>query len=314
MDFSKNISENIKKLRESQHLTQEQLANSLGISYQAVSKWENAVTTPDVMMLPQIAQVFGVSIDDLFKAQMDAYENEAERWLAIYESSHNQDDFIRADIEFKKLFESNKYNDKDIRKYGVLYEYHMHYCRDKALEQYDKIISEGKKDDTYYGACSQKNLLLSSIGRGEEQISYWEDRIKEEDSSLKDYICLVCACHWAKQYDKAAGYFERAESVYGEEAKNNYSLYIYGGDTYRALKKYDEAFKCWRKALDINDYYMDAWFSMGFSYADLGDYVNAAEIWKKVIDMLTGRGCIYEAKWPRELLRNAESKIGDQKK
>ncbi|MCH5341533.1 MAG: helix-turn-helix transcriptional regulator, partial [Acetatifactor sp.] len=35
MDLSKNISENIKKLRESQHLTQEQLANSLGISYQA---------------------------------------------------------------------------------------------------------------------------------------------------------------------------------------------------------------------------------------------------------------------------------------
>ena len=116
--------------------------------------------------------------------------------------------------------------------------------------------------------CCQKNLLLSRIGRGEEQISYWEDRVKEKDSSLKNYICLVSACHWAKQYDKAAGYFERAETVYGQEAKNNYNLYIYGGDTYRALKKYDEAFKCWRKALDINDCGMDAWFSMGFSYAD----------------------------------------------
>ena len=314
MDLSKNISENIKNLRESKHLTQEQLANSLGISYQAVSKWENAVTTPDIMMLPLIAQVFGVSIDDLFKAQIDAYENEAIRWLSIYESSKNQDDFIRADIEFKKLFESNAYNDETIQLYGVLYEYHMYYCRDKALEQYDKIISEGKKDEMYYATCRQKNLLLSRIGRGEEQISYWEDRIKEEDSSMNDYICLISACHWAEQYDKAAGYFERAETVYGEEAKNNYILYIYGGDTYRALKKYDEAFKCWHKALDINDYYMDAWYSMGFSYTDLGDHVNEAEIWKKVIDMLTGRGCIYEANWPRELLRNAESKICDQGK
>ena len=314
MDLSKKISENIKNLRESKHLTQEQLANSLGIYYQAVSKWENAVTTPDIMMLPLIAQVFSVSIDDLFKAQIDAYENEAIRWLSIYESSKNQDDFIRADIEFKKLFESNAYNDNTIRLYGVLYEYHMYYCRDKALEQYDKIISEGKKDDTYYGVCNQKNLLLSRIGRGEEQISYWEERVKEEDSSIKDYICLISACYWAEQYDKAAGYFERAETVYGEEAKNNYNLYIYGGDTYRALKKYDEAFKCWRKALDINDYYMDAWFSMGFSYTDLGDHVNAAEIWRKVVDMLTGRGCIYETNWPRELLRNAESKICGQGK
>ena len=314
MDFSKNISENIKKLRETQHLTQEQLANSLGISYQAVSKWENAVTTPDVLMLPLIAQIFGVSIDDLFKAQIDAYENEAKRWLSKYESSHNQDDFIRADIEFKKLFESNAYNDDDIRSYGVLYEYHMHYCRDKALKQYDKIISEGKKDHTYYSACCQKNLLLGSIGRGEEQISYWKDRVKEEDSSIKDYICLAGACYWAKQYDKAASYFEKAETVYGEEAKNNYNLYILGGDTYRALKKYDEAFQCWRKALDINDYYMDAWYSMGFSYTDLGDYGNAAEIWKKVIEMLTARGCTYEVNWPRELLRKAESKICDQRK
>ena len=314
MDFSKNISENIKKLRESQQLTQEQLANSLGISYQAVSKWENAVTTPDIMMLPLIAQIFDVSIDDLFKAQIDDYKNEAERWLSKYESSKNQDDFIRADIEFKKLFESNAYYDADIRRYGVLYEYHMYYCRDKALEQYDKIISEGKKDGIYYAANRQKNCLLGRIGRGEEQVSYWEDRVEEDDSSIQEYICLLDACYWAKQYDKAAGYFERAETVFGKEAKNNYSLYAYGGDIYRALKKYDEAFKCWRRALDINDYYMDVWFSMGFSYADLGDYVNEAEIWKKVIDMLIGRGCIYEAIWPRELLRKAESKIGDHKK
>ena len=314
MDFSKNISENIKKLREIQHLTQEQLANSLGISYQAVSKWENAVTTPDIMMLPLIAQIFGVTIDDLFKPQIDAYENEAERWLARYESSHNPDDFIRADIEFKKLFESNAYNDNIIRQYGILYELHMYHCRDKALEQYDKIISEGKKDEMYYAACGQKTLLLSRIGRGEDEISYWEDQVKEEGSSINDYIRLVGACYWAKQYDKAADYYERAETVYGEEAQNNYNLHIYGGDIYRELMKYDEAFKCWRKALDIDDYRMDAWYSMGFSYADLGDYANAAEIWKKVINMLTGRGFSYEVNWPRDLLRKAESKISDQKK
>lgn len=103
MDFSKNISENIKKLREAQHLTQEQLANSLGISYQAVSKWENAVTTPDIMMLPLIAQIFDVSIDDLFKAQIDDYENEAERWLSKYESSKNQDDFIELILSLKNF-------------------------------------------------------------------------------------------------------------------------------------------------------------------------------------------------------------------
>ena len=315
MDFSKNISENIKKLREAQQLTQEQLANSLGISYQAVSKWENAVTAPDVMMLPRIAQIFGVSIDDLFRPQIDPYKNEADRWLGRYEASHNQDDFIRADIEFKRLFESNEYNDDDIRRYGLLYEYHMNYCRDKALEQFDKIISKDKRDKMYYRVCRQKGILLSSIGRGEEEISSWEERILEEHASLEDYACLINACFWAKQYDKGAGYFEKITATLQEGTKDDacFVLYAAGGDIYRELKKYDEAFICWRKAIDIGSDFLDAWYSMGFCYEELGDHVSAAKVWKGIIDELSARGCTYELNWERELLRNAEARICEQK-
>lgn len=62
-----NIGKNIKKLREARHVTQEQLAQVLSISYQAVSKWEMGTTVPDTLTLPGIAAYFEVSIDDLFK-------------------------------------------------------------------------------------------------------------------------------------------------------------------------------------------------------------------------------------------------------
>lgn len=61
-----NIGKNIKLLRQRQNLTQEQLAGQLGVTYQAVSKWENDTNSPDIALLPQIASLFGVSIDALF--------------------------------------------------------------------------------------------------------------------------------------------------------------------------------------------------------------------------------------------------------
>lgn len=61
-----NLSQKIKQLRYRAGLTQEQLAGTLGVSAQSVSKWENAVAMPDITLLPLLAEVFGVSIDDLF--------------------------------------------------------------------------------------------------------------------------------------------------------------------------------------------------------------------------------------------------------
>ncbi len=56
----------IMRLRKDRGLTQEQLANELGISYQAVSKWETGNSCPDLTALPLLADLFGVSIDALF--------------------------------------------------------------------------------------------------------------------------------------------------------------------------------------------------------------------------------------------------------
>ena len=56
----------IMRLRKERGLTQEQLASALGISFQAVSKWENDLSCPDLSTLPLLADLFSVSIDALF--------------------------------------------------------------------------------------------------------------------------------------------------------------------------------------------------------------------------------------------------------
>lgn len=60
------IGNKIKELRKARGITQEQLANSIGVSFQAVSKWENEITLPDIALAPSLAAFFGVTMDELF--------------------------------------------------------------------------------------------------------------------------------------------------------------------------------------------------------------------------------------------------------
>lgn len=60
------IGEKIKAKRRERNLTQEELATMLGVTKAAVSKWENAESFPDITMLPQIAQLFYITMDELF--------------------------------------------------------------------------------------------------------------------------------------------------------------------------------------------------------------------------------------------------------
>ena len=56
------IGDKIRQMRKSAGLTQEQLATKLGVSAQSVSKWENEISMPDISLLPDIAEAFGISI------------------------------------------------------------------------------------------------------------------------------------------------------------------------------------------------------------------------------------------------------------
>jgi len=66
-DLKKNIAKNIAILRSAKGLTQAQLAEKLSYTDKAVSKWERAESVPDVFVLKQIADGFGVSVDYLLE-------------------------------------------------------------------------------------------------------------------------------------------------------------------------------------------------------------------------------------------------------
>ena len=60
------LAANILKYRKKSGLSQDELAGNLGVTFQAVSKWENAKAAPDIAFLPMMADIFGCYIDELF--------------------------------------------------------------------------------------------------------------------------------------------------------------------------------------------------------------------------------------------------------
>ena len=83
------LGQRIAALRRQKDMTQETLAEALGISPQAVSKWENDVSCPDIMLLPQLATMLGVTVDALLSG-----EPEPETRLVPVENRKSFNDLI----------------------------------------------------------------------------------------------------------------------------------------------------------------------------------------------------------------------------
>jgi transcriptional regulator with XRE-family HTH domain len=102
------IGKKIKALRLQKGKTQEELAAKLKMSSQAVSKWENNVTMPDIQILPDLSVILGVTIDELFALTDDTH---LERIGNMISNEHfiSEEDFNYAEQFLKeKLYDDQK--------------------------------------------------------------------------------------------------------------------------------------------------------------------------------------------------------------
>lgn len=85
------LSENIKRLRREKDLTQETLAEFLGVTFQSISNWERGESYPDITMLPEIADFFKVSVDELLGVNRSEIEAEIVKSIEAYDNLTDPD-------------------------------------------------------------------------------------------------------------------------------------------------------------------------------------------------------------------------------
>lgn len=83
--------ENLKKLRQDRNLTQERLADFLGVSFQTISKWERGDNYPDITVLPEIASFFNISVDSILGVNKAENEAEIEEFIEQYDNLFDND-------------------------------------------------------------------------------------------------------------------------------------------------------------------------------------------------------------------------------
>ncbi len=226
------LGEKIKFLRKKKNISQEVFASYLGVSFQAVSKWENGNTMPDVTMIPAIASFFGVSTDELF--DFNIYETEKQVDAICHESwKYRDDDPAKSEHilrEGLKRFPGN-----DIILNNLLYTLDYQTRADEVIALCKTLIESTKDDSVKYDACrilatcykenGQNDLvkptleiipeiyftkleLMASLLGGEES---YEAAQKQKNISAEDLIDMLIV---AGKRLKENGEIEKANSQF----------------------------------------------------------------------------------------------------
>lgn len=162
------IGENIKALRKIRKMTQEQLAERVGVSFQAVSKWENNIAFPDVTFIPVIACVFGVSTDELFGFNKKEMQEDVK---AICNRAY---EFRESDpAKSKEILEEGlkKYPENEIILNNMLY---VMTNPDETIKAASKLIDRTEDSEIKYDALRFLAYAFDKKGETESAVAALE--------------------------------------------------------------------------------------------------------------------------------------------
>lgn len=301
------IGENIKKLRLKKRLSQEGLGEILGVSAQAVSKWELGITSPDISLLPEVAECFGVTIDSLFEdfqtRKYPGYGSERGELFAIYTSNNGtEDDFKRAVESYNEVILSGKATTEDYIKYGILHKVRAFRDIEVAIYYYRRAIMEGNdnRDLEWMAAHQTLTNLLVEIGRTEEAVAEQRKWCDIEPDSAWAHIAYSYALEKADRLEDALEEIEIALKI----NPNDMNVLTSAGDMCVKLGRYDEAVGYWDR-IPKDSTSISHLFSKAEMYASIGENENAINQYEEILEWLKERGynIELEGEYPRKRIK-----------
>ncbi len=314
-----DIGKRIRELRLKRDMTQEQLAAALNLSAQAVSKWENGVTLPDIQLLPDLAVLFGITIDGLF------YHSEDARFAMIDNMLAFKDDLSRQDYEsaegylLDKLHDT-KYEARALTQLGALYN-HMaagfHRKAELSLKRALEMEPEKKANHSLLCEAFGGVVWDFCLTNHHAQIAYYKQFTREHPDYHMGYLWLLENLLADRRFEEATQAVEKmrqakdsyhaalylgliaalnhnlsqAEQIWEQMLEGdpeNWLVHCALGDAYARLSLYEKAIPYYQAALTLEapPRYTDNALSLAQLYEIQQDFASAANYYDKAIDIL----------------------------
>lgn len=278
------IGKKIKTLRLGKGLTQENLAAKLGVTPQAVSRWENGSSMPDIMLLPSLSVLFGVRVDDFFElsdeAQLERIDNMMEQ-----EEFLSREDFDHAQRYLKDRLAADP---KDVRCCRALAELYNH--RADGYHRKAEVLAKRAIELSPTEKAGHSILSFAAngccwdwcSGNHRELIEYYYDFVKSNPGYQKGYLWLMDNLIADGRLDEA---LEAAEAM--KCVEYTYHVPLYKGHIAFLMGNKDEAERHWTDMVNENPENWIVWSCMGDACAKQGRWDDAAAYFEKAATMET---------------------------
>ncbi|MFW5838865.1 MAG: helix-turn-helix domain-containing protein [Bacillota bacterium] len=301
------IGKNIKLLRTTKGLTQEKLANMLSISTQSVSKWERFETTPDIMILPQLSTIFGITIDTLFTQSLEDDLTKIDNMLDYQDDITALDEsYIIQKLEHLENKAVSRLKAKLYLKRSLVYKKLAKKFSEKALS-----IEPNNKENHYLYLSSVSGVMTDwNAFNKHEIIAYYQAFVKKHPHNPKGYMHLLDHLIHDKRIGEAKTVLTKYKSLdtslryeWYQARINQVNLGIdplinafkgdwlawnIKADEYAKVAQYDEAMTAYQKAYDLqpSPKYIDALESMAHIYTITKQDALAKQMYAKIVNTL----------------------------
>lgn len=271
----------IKTLRLSKSMTQEQLAQRLRVSPQAVSKWENGVTLPDIQLLPELSILLGTSIDALFSMTDD------KRMERIDNMLWDQRFLSREEFEAEERFLKDKCLEPDAQARATLLLAEL-YC--KRAREYRELASPLARKALEllpeYDKAAHTALFEAEGGvfpdwnavNHHRTIAFYQDFITRHPGQRRAYLWLLDLLIDDGRCPEARKYLEKMNRL-GE----SYHSDLYLGMILEKEGKPEEAAACWERMTQKDPDNWQSWFARADRLAKRCAYPEAIALYEKAL-------------------------------
>ncbi|WP_240840659.1 helix-turn-helix domain-containing protein [Acidaminobacter sp. JC074] len=305
-----NIGRQIKRLRKEKNITQDILADHLGVSPQSVSKWENGITTPDIGLLPDISVYFGIKIDDLFMIPEKSHYDRIENML------DHERDLSDEDFNYAESFLLERLDTKDsARAYGDLahlYNHRASSLNETAYEYAKCALDLEPENKSHHIALWDAGHAVCGDDHYDNHfdiIEFYMSFIKKNPQDRRAMITLI-------ENMFADGRYIEAEPYVDKLSEDDYMLGLYKGDIMLARGRKDEALSLWGDTLERHPVWQ-AFCSRGDRYKKLAMFDQAIEDYEmsmslqeapRIVDGLLSLSQIYESQGRYDLAIEARKR------